>query len=263
VGEVTSYKPGTFSWVDLGTPDPEAAKDFYSQVMGWTPIDLPVGDGFSYTMMQIDGKDVAALYQMSEEQQEQGVPSHWAHYVTVANVEEAAAKAEALGGTLLLEPFDVMEAGRMAAIQDPTGATLAVWEPRDSIGASWINDVGSFCWNELATWEPEAASDFYTGLFDWDVSLSDSESPGDYWMFMNGENPAAGMLQMNEEWGDMPAHWMIYFAIDDCDEKAELVTKLGGKVHHGPADIPSVGRFAIVTDPQGAVFTLIKLESSE
>lgn len=261
MGEVSSHKPGTFSWTDLATPDPEAAKEFYTQLMGWTTLDISIDEESNYTMLQYKGHDVAALYQMSEEQQDAGVPPHWAHYVTVSSIDEASIRAEELGGKLLMEPFDVMESGIMAVIQDPSGATLALWEPKKGIGASFINETGSFCWNELATWEPEAANEFYTRLFDWESTLVDSEAPGDYWMFMNGESPVGGMLEMNEEWGDLPSHWMIYFAVDDCDERAELVKELGGQVHHGPADIPNVGRFAVVQDPQGGAFMIIQLNS--
>ena len=254
----TSFEPGTFCWIDLGTTDSQAAKSFYEKLFGWTSTDNPAGPDMVYTMLQKDGKDVGALYEMGQEMTSQGVPPHWSHYIAVANADEAAAKVEELGGVLMMEPFDVMDVGRMALIQDPTGATFAAWETKKHFGASLVNEPGSMCWNELATRDTDAAKDFYTGLFGWDTQHLDTEG-GPYTLFTQGGAHVAGMLNMTEDWGEIPPHWMIYFAVEDCDKSSEVIKELGGQVHHGPADIPDVGRFAVCADPQGAAFTIIKL----
>ncbi|HMQ52522.1 MAG TPA: VOC family protein [Anaerolineae bacterium] len=256
-----SYSPGTFCWTDLTTPDPAGAKAFYTQLFGWEAVDLPVGPDMVYTTMNLEGKNVAALFQMDPEQQAQGVPPHWISYVSVANAAESAARAKALGGTVMVDAFDVMEEGRMAVIQDPTGGILSLWEPKRHIGARIVNEPGTLSWNELATRDTEKAKAFYTQLFGWNTQVQEMPTMT-YTTFLNNGRMNAGMLAMTEEWGDMPPHWMVYFAVADCDASAEKVTALGGQVHVPPTDIP-VGRFAVVGDPQGAVFTIMKINDPD
>src|SRR5438552_194226 len=142
MGERTSYEPGTFNWAELVTSDSAAAKAFYSALFGWQTVDNPIPDDGVYTIALIDGKSAAALYESNEQ------PPHWNSYVTVAGVDESASRVAELGGTLLAEPFDVMDVGRMAVLQDPTGAALALWEPRANIGAALVNAHGALSWNE-------------------------------------------------------------------------------------------------------------------
>jgi len=259
VQEVTKYPHGTFSWIDLATTDTAAAKAFYAGLFGWSYADSPVSDGVYYTMFDLHGKSVAGMSALQPDQQQQGIPPHWNSYVTVENVEESAQKAQEAGGTLLAPPFDVMDAGRMAVIQDPTGAVFSMWEPRDHIGASLVNIPGTLVWNELATRDTDQASAFYNTLFGWTTSTEDNGSGIPYTMFSNRGRAAGGMLPMTEEWGEMPPHWMVYFAVDDCDASLEKAKELGGTVHVGPIDIPNTGRFALMGDPQGAVFTIIQM----
>jgi hypothetical protein len=156
-------------------------------------------------------------------------------------------------------PMDVFEHGRMAVLQDPTGATFAIWQPRKHPGAGVLGVPGSVCWNELATTDAEAAGDFYTSVFGWGTQTQEMEY-GPYTSFMRDEqHPSGGMMQMTEEWGDVPSHWMIYFAVEDCDAAAEQVEALGGRVCVPPTDIPGVGRFAVIDDPQGATFSMMHL----
>ena len=168
----------------------------------------------------------------------------------------SAEKARALGAKAVEGPFDVMEAGRTAAIQAPDGAYFFVWQPNAHIGAQLVNEVGCFCWNELGTRDPEKAKAFYTGLFDWGVQVDDMGA-FKYTTFKVGDNMNGGMMEMTPEWGDIPPHWGVYFTVADCDTAAEKVTSLGGNVLRPPADIPGTGRFAVVQDPQGAVFNII------
>jgi predicted enzyme related to lactoylglutathione lyase len=255
--EMTSYTPGTFCWVELSTSDAAAAKKFYTQLFGWTAVDMPAGPDMIYTMCQIDGKNVAALYQQGQE--EQGIPPHWNSYISVASADEIAAKAKALGGTVMGEPFDVMDAGRMALVQDPEGVVVGAWQPGRHIGAQLVNQPGAFNWNELATRDTAKAGEFYTKLFGWEAQTQDMGGGMLYTIFMNGGRMNGGMMQISEEWGDMPPHWAVYFAVADCDASAEEVKELGGQVLMPPTDVPQTGRFAMVQDPQGAAFAIIKL----
>lgn len=257
---MTAYTPGTFCWVDLSTTDAEAAKKFYTRLLGWTAVDMPVGPDMNYTMCQIDGKDVAALYQQGPA--EQGIPPHWNSYISVANADEIAAKVKAAGGMVLMEPADVMEFGRMAMVQDPTGAVVGAWQPGTHIGARLVNQPGALSWNELGTTDAQKAGEFYTNVFGWKAQTQDMGNGTLYTTFLNGgQMNIAGMMQMTEAWGDMPSHWGVYFTVADCDASAAKVTELGGQVLMPPTDIPAVGRFAVIQDPQGVVFNIIKLDN--
>ena len=212
-----------------------------------------------YTMLKRDGKDVGALYKMDKEMTSQGTPPHWLSYVSIANVDESTKKAKELGATILKEPFDVFDVGRMSVIRDPTGAVFALWQAGTHAGASAVNVPNSFCWNELATKDTKKAGDFYSGLFGWGKNVQQM-GPMTYTSFMNGERPAGGMYEPTPEMGNVPPHWLVYFAVDDTDAKAKKATELGGKTFIPPADIPGVGRFSVITDPQGAAFGIIKLD---
>jgi predicted enzyme related to lactoylglutathione lyase len=252
------YKPGTFCWIELGTIDGEAAKKFYTGLFGWDFTDSPIGPGMVYTMLKLDGKDVGALYQMPSEMTSQGIPPNWLSYASVTSADESAAKAKELGATLMKEPFDVMTVGRMAVVQDPTGAVFALWQAGTNKGAGVVNVPNSFCWNELSTTDTEKAGDFYTGLFGWGKNVQQM-GPMTYTSFMNGDRPAGGMYKPGPEMGNVPPHWLVYFAVDDTDAMARKAGELGGKIISPPMDIPDTGRFAVVQDPQGAVFGIIKL----
>src|SRR3954452_3857086 len=151
MGERTKHAPGTFSWADVTTTDQDSAKRFYSGLFGWEADDQPVGDGVYYSMMRLDGRNVAAVSPQPQQQREAGVPSMWNNYVTVESADAAAERAAELGATVHAPPFDVLEAGRMAVIQDPQGAFFMVWEPRQMFGAALVNEPGALCWNELAS----------------------------------------------------------------------------------------------------------------
>ena len=156
---LTPHAPGTFSWPELGTTDQEGAKKFYTALFGWTANDTPMGPGETYTIFQKNGKDVGALYTLRAEQKQNGVPPNWGAYISVANADETAAKAKQLGGTLLMEPFDVMEHGRMAVITDPQGATFCLWQAKKHCGIQVFGEPNSLGWevrSSRATSKPEA-----------------------------------------------------------------------------------------------------------
>jgi uncharacterized protein len=258
--ESVEYKPGTFCWVELGTTDGDAAKKFYTQLFNWDYTDNPVGPSGFYTILKQNGKDVGALYRMPEEMTSNGVPPHWMSYISVANADETAAKAKSLGATLMKEPFDVFTMGRMAVIQDPTGAMFALWQPGTHPGAGVVNTPNSLCWNELATKDAARAGEFYSGVFGWEKNVQQM-GPMTYTSFMNGDRPAGGMYEPGPEMGEMPPHWMVYFAVADADATLARALELGGKSCAPPMDVPGVGRMAVMTDPQGAAFAVIKLQN--
>jgi len=254
--ELPEYKPGTFCWVELGTTNASAVKDFYKQLFGWEYHDNEVAPNMTYTMIKLNGKDVGGLYQMSSEMLAQGIPPHWLSYVSVANADDAVAQAKAAGATVMNGPFDVMTAGRMAVIKDPTGSVFAVWQPKEHAGAGVHGEHGAFCWNELGTTDTQKALDFYTTLFGWGTEKF--PGPMDYTIFKNGDRGIGGMYKITPQMGPVPPHWLVYFAVNDCDAIVQKVTQLGGGVMKPAEDIPGIGRFAILRDPTFAVFAIIK-----
>lgn len=260
--ETPEFKPGSFCWFELGTSDSAAAKNFYTQLFGWDYVDNPMGPEGFYTMLKLNGKDVAGLYELMPDMKAQGIPSHWLSYVAVANADETAEKAKAEGATLLKEPFDVFTVGRMAVVQDPTGAVFALWQAKDHKGSAIYGMPNAACWNELGTTDTQKAGQFYSNVFGW-TREDFSESPIEYTMFKDGDRGAGGMYQITPEMGPIPPNWLVYFAVDDCDAKLQKATELGAHVMKPADDIPGVGRFAILIDPQGAAFAIIKLENPE
>lgn len=266
MGKRTSYEPGTFSWIELSTSDPDAAKGFYGELFGWEADDqeLP-GDGGVYSMMQIDGENVAAIMKQRDDQAAAGVPPNWFSYITVANVDEAAPRAAELGGAVHAEPFDVMDAGRMAVIADPTGAMFGAWEARGSIGATLVNDPGCLTFNELSTTDVDKAQGFYSGLFGWTFDKLEAEGLPPYWGI--GHEGAAkarngGMRELAPEQTDagVPPHWMPYFTVNSVDETVDAATAKGGGVLAPAFDIPTGARIAVLHDPQGAAFAIFQGE---
>lgn len=254
--EAPLVKPGTFCWVELGTTNSEAAKSFYQELFGWDYHDSDGGPGMVYTMIRLNGKDVGGLYQMPSNMLEQGVPPHWLNYIAVANADEATAQAKASGGAVMNGPFDVMNAGRMSVIQDPTGGVFAVWQPKEHAGAGVYGQLGTFCWQELGTGDANKARDFYTTLFGW--ATEQFPGPMEYTVFKNGDQGVGGMYQITPEMGPLPPHWLTYFAVADCDATVQKATENGGSVMKPAEDIPGVGRFAILLDPASAVFAILK-----
>lgn len=254
MGERTKYTPGTFSWTDLTTTDQNAAKAFYSELFGWEADDQPVGDGFSYSMMKLDGKDVAAISSQPQQQRDAGVPPAWNSYITVDSADDAAARAQELGATVHAPAFDVMDVGRMSVIQDPQGAFFEVWQPKAHIGAAFVNGPGALCWNELGTPDLDSSDRFYAELFGWTTEPLEN-APMPYRVIKNSEGHTNGGMRPPMPPG-APPFWLVYFGVDDADAGAARVDELGGATLGEPMDIGPAGRIAIVQDPQGAVFAL-------
>lgn len=258
MGERIKHEPGKFCWVELATKDGPAAKKFYTSLFDWRVNELPTGDGATYSMLEKNHKEAGALYELTPQQK--GTPPHWNSYIRVASADDATAKARELGGKILTEPFDVMDQGRMANIQDPTGATFAVWEAKKHTGAEVVNEPGAFCWNELYTPDPKAAGDFYSRLFGWTRGAMPLPTGQEYTIFKKGDAQVAGMMELPKEW-KVPPHWLVYFAVDDSDRTVRKASGMGAKVMMPPTDIPNVGRFAILNDPQGADFAVIHMKA--
>jgi uncharacterized protein len=254
----TQHAPGTFCWPELASIDQPGAKTFYTKLLGWEFADQEIGGGELYTMFKLNGRDTGALYTMGKEELAHGVPPHWNSYVAVASADQAAEKAASLGGTVVVQPFDVLDSGRMAFIQDPTGAMFGVWQAKNHPGVGVLDEAGSLCWTELMTSDVGKAQPFYSGLFGWKAEAKPM-GPMVYTIFHNGGVQAAGMMQIAKEMGPMPSHWVVYFAVGDCDGTAAKAVVLGGKTTVPPQDIPGIGRFAVLQDPQGAHFAIIKL----
>jgi predicted enzyme related to lactoylglutathione lyase len=256
---MTSYAPGSFCWADLATTDQDAAKKFYGAIFGWTANDYPMGDGAVYSMMQKDGKDAAAISILQPEQAAAGMPPHWNSYIAVQNIDKTAEKATALGGSVVLPPMDVPETGRMAVLQDPSGAYVSLWQPGPFAGAAVANEYGAICWNELLTKDTGAAKSFYNGLLGWNAEEMPM-SEMNYTIFKNGDKQSGGMFPIDPSWGPVPPNWMVYFAIENCDATCEQVKSLGGKVLMGPQSVATVGTFATCQDPQGGSFAILQPE---
>jgi uncharacterized protein len=255
MGERTSFPPGTFSWVDLQTSDQDAAKAFYSDLLGWGYEEAPIGDGATYSMAKLQDHSVAAI----GGRQDESIPPHWNCYVTVADADASAARAAELGATLVAEPFDVFDAGRMAAFQDPQGAVLSVRQAKENIGAGLVNVPGALNWNDLISPDLEASAAFYRDLFGWQIEEVPG-SEGQYWSITNNGRLNGGMMPMPP--GGHPA-WNLYFAVEDVDAAVARAGELGAATVMGPMDIPNGSRFAILRDPQDAVFSVASGEMDD
>jgi predicted enzyme related to lactoylglutathione lyase len=249
---IVAHQPGTFCWTELSTTDAAGAKAFYSELFGWASNDVPIGPDGAYCIMQVEGRDAAALYQPQPKDE---TPPHWRSYVAVASADEAARRITDAGGRVLAAPLDVFDAGRMAVAEDPTGAVFAVWQPKNHIGAAWVNDPGGVVWNELQTSDTATASQFYARAFGWAAEAQSGPVP--YTVFKGSGRRAGGMMPIADETGSVPPRWNVYFAVADCNASVERVKALGGKVLAPAVDVPNVGRIAVVADPQGAVFAIM------
>jgi predicted enzyme related to lactoylglutathione lyase len=250
---MTMAAPGTPNWVDLGSPDLEASRRFYAQLFGWRPDISPDPEFGGYTTFIKDDKQVAGAGALANE----GQTPAWSTYVATDNADAVAARVEENGGGIVAPPMDVGQEGRMAVFTDPAGATFSVWQAGNNPGAQLTNAPGALTWNELTTRDPEGAKRFYRSVFGWDAQDNpDGDTP--YTMWLLGDRPVGGMMPMSSSFSqDLPPIWMVYFAVEDCDATADTAASLGGQVPVTPMD-NAQGRFAVLNDPQGAVFSIIK-----
>ncbi|MFY8275270.1 VOC family protein [Pseudoalteromonas sp. SSDWG2] len=255
-----NYPQGHFCWVELCSTNWQEGKDFYSSLFQWTPDDQPIGDGVYFTMLKQQQDDIAAMYQMPIDQQVQGVPSYWLSYIAVDNVKTMTEKAKELGATVVHGPHDIPGAGEMVLLCDPCGAMVALWQGKGHKGSKHKSITHTPYWFELATRELQVSVHFYAQLLGAKIEQKPMEGM-EYTLLTIDDEPVAGMLAMDEQWpDDIPSHWMVYFAVDDCDGQTQRAQELGAQVCVQPTSVPEVGRFSVLNDPQGAVFSIIKPE---
>lgn len=252
--KVTKYPHGAFSWADNSSTDPDTAIAFYMNLFGWDKYEIPIDVDHSYAMFQHQGENVAALSGMIPE----GVPSFWFNYVTVEDVDSLVDVVTEHGGTVVHGPLDVFDSGRMLHIEDPEGAHLGLWQPKQHIGAGIVNTVGAMCWNELLTREPKVAKAFYSKLLGWEY-FGDEH----YIHISNRGRSNGGMMQMDENFGPMPPMWMVYFHVADIDAAMKRVEELGGRVVTQKMEAPDTGWFTVIEDPAGAVFYIMQLANAD
>ncbi|MGH8930595.1 MAG: VOC family protein [Egibacteraceae bacterium] len=284
--ERDGYPHGVPCWVDTGQPDPEAAVRFYGGLFGWEFSDLmPPGSPGRYLVARLHGRDVAAVGSLPD-----GAPPTpvWNTYIWVDSADATAEKVKDAGGSVLVDPFDVLDAGRMAVFAEPSGAVFCVWQANRHKGAQLVNEAGTWVFSELNTRDPEGSKAFYGAVFGWEANTVDLGS-GETWMWRvpgYGETLAANdpdLYRRQEDFGapegfedaigwlmpmtaeqfpdDVPAHWSITFGVDDTDAVANRATELGGTVLVSPFDA-GVVRVAVLQDPQGATFTVSKFDPS-
>jgi predicted enzyme related to lactoylglutathione lyase len=246
--------PGTPIWVDLGTKDLDASRSFYGQLFGWDSQPGPPEAG-GYTFFFKNGKMVAGVGPLMNEQQ----PSAWSTYVHSQDADATTRAVRDAGGQVLVEPMDVMTAGRFAVYMDPSGAAISVWQPREHRGAELVNEPGSLCWNELQTRDLGGAKGFYPRVFGWQPKSNSMGEMGEYveWQ-VDGRSIAGAMTMAPQTPAQVPSFWLTYFAVEDCEAAVARAGQLGGQVRMGCTDSPA-GRFAVLADPQGGTFAVISL----
>lgn len=254
---MTQHSTGTFCWPECATGDAAASKKFYSDLLGWAWKDVPMGEQGTYHIAELRGAEVAAMYTLTGEMRAQGVPPHWASYVLVAGADEAAQRAESLGGKVVMGPFDVMDHGRMAVLMDPIGATFCVWQAKKHCGVGMLNEPGALGWTQLNATDPAKAKPFYTALLGWTYQDDPNPMGGVYTTWMKADGPAGGMMAMPPGAEGAPSHWLVYWAVADTRESHAKAAALGAKTFVPPTDIPGMGTFAVLCDPQGVGFALV------
>ncbi len=254
---ISHHPAGSFCWIELATSDQTAAKRFYGTLFGWTANDMPMGPTEVYTIFRLENRDAAAAYTLRPEQVAQHVPPNWILYIQVENVDASSAKVTELGGKVIMPPFEVMDAGRMAVIQDPTGAYFCLWQPKKNAGIGIHSVHGTLCWGDLNTTDTDRAQKFYSALLGWQF-VSDPKDQSGYLHIKNGEHFIGGLPPSKYMQPGVPPHWLAYFMVDDVDVTANKAKEMGAKLFMPPMTMEGVGRLSIMADPQGAVFAIFK-----
>jgi predicted enzyme related to lactoylglutathione lyase len=253
--EIDRYEPGVPSWVDLGSPDPQGAADFYGALFGWEAPEGPEEAG-GYRVAMVGDRAVAGIGPAMNPG-----PPVWTTYIDVESADATAAKVTAAGGQVIVPPMDVLDVGRMAVFTDSVGAFISVWQPGTHPGAQLVNEPGTWSWSELVTTDLEASKAFYGAVFDWGANTQGAGPMGSYTEWQVGGRSVGGMMLKPPMLpAEVPPHWAVYFAVADTDAAVARVAELGGSVMMPAMDIEP-GRFAVVADPTGAVFNVIALKS--
>jgi len=218
-----------------------------------------MGASGAYSLFDLEGQSVAAAYTMVPEQRSRNIPPYWILYVATDSADKTAARAAELGAKIVLAPNDVYGFGRMALISDPTHAPFSVWEPQQHTGVEVAGIEGTVCWADLSTPDPQTAAKFYSALFGWEITAG-SDPSSNYLHIKNGESFIGGIPPASMRNPQVPPHWMLYFLVSDCDASAAKAQALGATLLMPSQSIEHVGRMAVVTDPQGALFALFQPE---
>ncbi|MEE9473773.1 MAG: VOC family protein [Acidimicrobiia bacterium] len=254
--KISSYEEGRSNWTDLSSTDPEASKAFYSALFGWKWDTQPADEnGVEYHMAVIGDAPIAGLMQQPQDQADMGVPPMWNTYLAVEDCDDCTKRAEEAGGKVVVEPMDVMDAGRMSFVMDPTGAAVGLWEKNEFAGAAIIDEPNAYTWSELITNDIERATPFYSKAVGLDTETVEMGGPP-YTTFKVGDTVVGGT--MNPPMEQIPNHWHVYFGAENCDAMCETAKANGGQIVAGPLDTP-VGRMATIKDPQGVAFSVIQL----
>jgi predicted enzyme related to lactoylglutathione lyase len=255
---VERTKTGEFNWVDLSATDVEGQTRFYEGLLGWTHADMPMGPDMTYRMFKTGDHDVAGIMALSPEQAKMGAPTAWNTYIHADDIDATVAKAAGLGAQVIMPPMDVPGTGRMAGIQDPTGAYIFFWKPLRADDTMEYGPVGTLGWNELDTRDPQKAIDFYTQLLGWKIESTPSPT-FQYWQVNVDGQGEAGIMPMPEMVPpEVPSFWLPYFTVADAKASTAKAAELGGRVVAGPMEVPGMLWFSVLADPQGASFAVMQ-----
>jgi predicted enzyme related to lactoylglutathione lyase len=252
------YPNGLFGWADVAVPDTAAGRDFYTSLFGWDAAAGSDDASMPYTIFSNQDGPVAGMGPLTTEQQKAGQPPVWSSYVMVDDADATAAKATSLGATLLMEPFDVPNAGRMFFAIDPVGAVIGFWQAGEFGGAGVFNEPGAMSWNELACRDVPAAKEFYSALLGWTTDTQDHDG-FTYTTVSVGDRLNGGIYDMTGLLPDeVPAHWFVWFAVSDTDAAAIKASDLGASIIREPWDT-MFGRMAVIQGPQGPTFGIVTI----
>ena len=248
MADVTTYATGQPCWADVTSPDVDEAARFYSELFGWDAEKAPQPEAGGYTMFSRNGKFVAAASPPPQE----GIPPHWNVYLAADDVDALAARIREAGGNVMMEPFDVFDAGRMTLATDPSGAMFGVWQAGSHTGAELRGEPGTLNWAEVQTRDRSAAQPFYERVFGYETETMNMGDAGEYVVLKVDGRPAAGLVEIGSEWGDVPSNWSVVFEVEDCDAAVARVQELGGSGSRVPQDREGVGRCSVGCDRFGA-----------
>ena len=243
---------GRFVWHDIMSTDTEGTKAFYTALFGWEAKEEDMGGGFMYTLFSVNGAPLGGTVDLGDA----GIPSHWISYVGIDNLDAACVQATKAGGKVCIPAHPIGNFGRSAMLEDPTGGYFRLWE--------WVDDgsshrdpegPGSVCWNELMSSDPTAAAALYQSLLGWKTEEMEMGEMGTYHMFKAEGKDRGGMMNLPPNTAPR-SHWLNYIMVEDVDAKVAEAKGLGAHEAVPPTDIPNIGRFAVLVDPQGAAFAV-------
>lgn len=252
------HPAGNFVWFELSTSDPAGAKQFYSSLLGWDAQDSPMGPGMMYTMFRLKGRDTAGAYAMKPEDRQLGIPPNWLLYISVDNADSTVASSLEHGGSAMSPAFDIPNVGRMAVLQDPVGAIVAIFQPGHHKGVGIYGENGAFCWADLQTPDRERSAKFYGSVFGWKFLPGKDKDMNGYLHIVNGEQYIGGFPEPRNLPPNVMPHWLPYIQCADCAAQTAKAKELGGRIIMPATTVEDQLSYSVVADPQGAVFALFQ-----